>query len=38
MIKYSSKDICDKKKVKYLVEKYGSPLYVYSETILKDKI
>ena len=38
MKKYTTKDICNSHKAKYLIEKYESPLFVYSEKILKDKI
>ena len=38
MKKYTTKDICDSKKAKYLIEKYESPLFVYSERILKEKV
>ena len=38
MKKYTTKDICDCQKAKYLIEKYESPLYVYSEKILKEKV
>ena len=38
MKKYTVKDICDSAKAAYLVAKYESPLYVYSEEILRDKV
>lgn len=38
MKKYSVKDICDGVKATYLIGKYQSPLYVYSEKIIRDKI
>ena len=38
MKKYTPQDICNKEKAEYLIRKYESPLYVYSESILKDKV
>lgn len=38
MKKYTVKDICDSAKAAYLVAKYETPLYVYSEEILREKI
>lgn len=36
--KFKVTDIVDGKRAQQLVSKYGSPLYVYSESIIKQKI
>jgi diaminopimelate decarboxylase len=36
--RYKINDVVDGVKAAELVKKYGSPLYVYSEAILKSKI
>lgn len=38
MKKYCVKDICNQAKATYLINKYDSPLYVYSQTILQEKV
>lgn len=38
MKKYTVTDICDLSKAQKLVSKYESPLYVYSERIIRDKV